>query len=99
MRCGAEGCESQRQPGEGFVGHARARRNVRSAFTVARGKGETAGEVERCAQLIPSNDVIDPRWRSIGEHAVSAEGQFVIAEERELLLAQIVIPAVIDSPV
>ncbi len=73
MRSGAKRCELQRQSGGCFVGHARVRRNVCSALTVAWGKGKTAREVERCTELIASDDVVDPRRGAAEKHAVSAK--------------------------
>ena len=65
MRRGAERGEAQRKPRRSFVGHARIRRNVGSTFTIARRKGQAAGEVERCAELISSDKVIDPCRRPV----------------------------------
>ena len=60
VRRGTERGEIERQPRRGFVGHTRIRWNVGSTFTIARGKGKAAREIEGCAELISSDKVVDP---------------------------------------
>src|SRR5580692_4158055 len=63
------------------------------ALVVAEGEGLAARPVDDRAQLPPSDDLVGPAGRIRKEHSLSAKRKIIAAIDRDLLLADIVIPA------